>query len=157
LSHIMAGHIENSPAKGFVRVNEVYDDKLATSFFNYKNVTKEGLVDNTLTTYDPAVKKPSIWRGYVDSNYPIFAKDILIAAGAVFEGLVQRNFNEALVAAVSLQYHRFPCLLSANSFQVGYHVRRSNSSHSLCQQLPCRSRLRLLFPRIANSGGYRVL
>ncbi|KAH6874073.1 hypothetical protein B0T10DRAFT_465949 [Thelonectria olida] len=119
VSHIMTGYIENSPAKGFVRVNEVFDDKLATSLFNHHNVTKEGLVDNTLTTYDPAVKKPNIWRGYVNSNYPIFAKDILITAGAVFEGLVQRNFNEGLVAAWSIMYQgAIPVTVFVNSCHV---------------------------------------
>ncbi|UPK95114.1 hypothetical protein LCI18_006049 [Fusarium solani-melongenae] len=104
LSHITTGFIENSPSKGFVRADEAFDGKLASSLFNYANGTKSGLVDNTLTTYTPGSNKPEVWRGYVNSNFPIFQKDILVKGGAVFEGLVQRKFIQAPVAAWSLMY-----------------------------------------------------
>ncbi|RSM14291.1 hypothetical protein CEP52_001480 [Fusarium oligoseptatum] len=104
LSHITTGFIDNSPSKGFVRADEAFDGKLASSLFNYANVTKSGLVDNTLTTYTPGSNKPDIWRGYVNSNFPIFEKDILVKGGAVFEGLVQRKFVKDPVAAWSLMY-----------------------------------------------------
>ena len=100
MSHITAGYIQNSPSKAFVRVDEAYDGELASSFFDYSNITKSGLVDNTLTTYDHKCTKPSIWRGYVNSNFPIFDKKILVNSGAVFEGLVKKNFNPSPVAAV---------------------------------------------------------
>ena len=73
---------------------------MASSFFDYSNITKSGLVDNTLTEYDHQSTKPSIWRGYVNSNFPIFEKRILVDSGAVFEGLVNRDFNPSPVAAV---------------------------------------------------------
>lgn len=101
LSHITAGFIQNSPSKGFVRADEAFNGVLASSTFDYSNVTKSGLVDNTLTTYDPKKSKPSIWRGYVNSNYPILNKTVLIDNGAVFEGFVKRDFTPNPVAAVS--------------------------------------------------------
>ena len=102
MSHITTGYIKNSPSQRFVRADEATNGTLATSFFNYANVSKEGLVDNTLTTYDPNSSKPNVWRGYVNSNFPVFGEDILIKAGAVFVGLVHRSFIEDHVAAVSL-------------------------------------------------------
>jgi len=102
LSHITAGFIQNSPSKGFVRADEAFDGVLASSTFDYSNVTKLGLVDNTLITYDPKKAKPSVWRGYVNSNYPILNKTVLIDNGAVFEGFVKRDFTPTPVAAVSI-------------------------------------------------------
>ncbi|KAJ6784404.1 hypothetical protein PWT90_09465 [Aphanocladium album] len=107
LSHIASGFINNSPSKGFVRVDEVYGSSdgafgsnLASSIFNYANLTKDGLVDNTLTTYTSNRSAPTVWRGYVNSNFPIFEKDLLVKAGAVFGGLTRRQFVEDRVAAV---------------------------------------------------------
>ncbi|ENH67931.1 hypothetical protein IWW34DRAFT_779983 [Fusarium oxysporum f. sp. albedinis] len=104
LSHITAGFIQNSPSKGFVRADEAFDGVLASSTFDYSNVTKLGLVDNTLITYDPKKAKPSVWRGYVNSNYPILNKTVLIDNGAVFEGFVKRDFTPTPVAAWSIMY-----------------------------------------------------
>jgi hypothetical protein len=81
-------------------VDEAFDTQLASSYFNYSNVTKSGLVDNILTTYDHKHTNPSVWRGYVNSNFPIFDKKILVDSGAVFVGLVKREFNTSPVAAV---------------------------------------------------------
>ncbi|WZH47217.1 hypothetical protein QYS62_008361 [Fusarium acuminatum] len=123
LSHITAGYIENSPAKGFVRVDEAYDGELATSYFNYANVTKSGLVDNTLTTYDHKHTKPNVWRGYVNSNFPIFDQNILVKAEAVYQGLVKRDFIPAPVAAWSIMYQGvIPVTVYVNecSIVVGY-------------------------------------
>ncbi|KAJ6442272.1 GTP binding protein and negative regulator of the Ran/Tc4 GTPase cycle, Gtr1p [Purpureocillium lavendulum] len=101
LSHIMTGYIRNSPAKNTVRVHEVFDDALASSLFDYSNATADGLVDNTLTTYRDNATQPDVWRGYVNSNYPLFAADMLRKTGAVFGGLVERRFTDGRVAAVS--------------------------------------------------------
>ena len=135
LSHIITGHIGNFPSQGFVRVNEVFDDKLASSLFDYTNVTDSGLVDNTLTTYEPASTnstEPDVWRGYVNSNFPIFQKDILIGAGAVFEGLVKRDFVRTPVAAVRLflQFIVLVCELISRS--VEHHVSGCNPCDGLC-------------------------
>ncbi|KPM41392.1 hypothetical protein AK830_g5167 [Neonectria ditissima] len=104
LSHITAGYIENSPSKKFVRVVEAYDGVMASSLFNYANATKEGLVDNTLTTFEAGSLTPDVWRGYVNSNFPLFSAKILIDAGAVFGGLVKRDFVDAPVAAWNIMY-----------------------------------------------------
>ena len=100
LSHITTGYIDNAPSEGFVRVDEAFDGQLASSFFDYSNVTDSGLVDNTMTTYNHNSTTPSVWRGYVNSNFPIFQKNILVEAGAVYERLVQRDFIPSPVAAV---------------------------------------------------------
>ena len=105
LSNIAAGYITNSPSQGIVRVDEAYDGKLASSFFNYANVTEEGLVDNTLTEYQSNSTKPVVFRGYVNSNYPIFQDSILVDSNAVFGGLVERRFSNGHAAAV-----RYPIL-----------------------------------------------
>ncbi|KAH6971084.1 hypothetical protein BKA56DRAFT_495308 [Ilyonectria sp. MPI-CAGE-AT-0026] len=104
LSHITTGYITNSPSQGFVRAVEAFDGNMASSLFNYKNVTQDGLVDNTMTTYYPKSAKPEVWRGYVNSGFPLFSEDILIQGGAVFVGLVQRQFIDGRVAAWSLLY-----------------------------------------------------
>ncbi|GIJ90092.1 hypothetical protein Asppvi_009042 [Aspergillus pseudoviridinutans] len=104
LSHITTGFINNSPSQNFVRVDEAFEGGLASSFFNYTNTTKEGLVDNTLTTFGHESNEPTIWRGYVNSNFPLFPEDILVQSGAVFSGLVRRQFNKDLVAAWNIMY-----------------------------------------------------
>ncbi|EAW13447.1 uncharacterized protein ACLA_054940 [Aspergillus clavatus NRRL 1] len=98
LSHIMAGYLYNSPSQKLVRADEAYDGGLATSLFNYANVTDTGLVENTLTAFDNA-SKPDVWRGYVNSNYPLFEADFLVQNEAVFGGLVRREFVEGDVAS----------------------------------------------------------
>ncbi|KAJ4164438.1 hypothetical protein LMH87_006114 [Akanthomyces muscarius] len=129
LSHITTGFINNSPSKGFVQVDEAFatdngaGGRLASSYFNYANVTKEGLVDNTLTTYSGNSTKPDVFRGYVDSNFPIFEKDLLVKSGAVFGGLVQRQFAENNVAAWNIMYQGvIPVTIFVNNcnVMVGY-------------------------------------
>jgi hypothetical protein len=133
LSHITAGYIENSPSKSFVRVDEAYDGELATSYFNYANVTKSGLVDNTLTTYDHKHTKPNVWRGYVNSNFPIFGQDILVKAEAVYQGLVKRDFIPSPVAAVSITMVRNTTLPSLTADLVEHYVSRCNTCNGVCQ------------------------
>ncbi|CAG7926613.1 unnamed protein product [Penicillium olsonii] len=104
LSHITNGFIVNSPAQNLVRVDEAYDGTLASSLFNYANSTKEGLVENTLTTFSHKSNKPTVWKGFVNSNFPLFPEDILVQNGAVFGGLVRRQFNDHFVAAWNIMY-----------------------------------------------------
>ena len=75
--------------------------------FNYANTTSEGLVDNTLTTFDGASGEHSLWRGYVNSNFPLFVEDFLVQAGGVFSGLVQRDLTKGAVASVGYTYAMF--------------------------------------------------
>lgn len=123
LSHITTGYVYNSPSQGFVRVDEAYDGHLASSYFDFSNVTKEGLVDNTLTMYDHESTTPTVWRGYVNSNYPIFQEDILVEAGAVFEGLVKRDFIPSPVAAV-----RIPLFKSVQVEDISANIWHSGAS-----------------------------
>ena len=83
-------------------VNEAYEGGLASSHFNYANTTAEGLVDNTLTTFPGASSQNvTIWRGYVNSNFPLFSEDFLVQSAAVYSGLVKRELIPGLVASVS--------------------------------------------------------
>ncbi|KGO43449.1 hypothetical protein PEX1_089130 [Penicillium expansum] len=123
LSHITTGFINNSPSQNFVRVDEAFNGSLASSFFNYANSTQEGLVDNTLTTFDHKSNEPTIWKGFVNSNFPLLPEDILIKAGAVFGGLVRRQFNKDLVAAWNIMYQGiFPVTIYVSNCNivVGY-------------------------------------
>jgi hypothetical protein len=100
MSHITTGFIENSPSQLIVRVDEAFNGTLASSVFNYANSTKEGLVDNTLTSYDK-LGKSTVWREFVNSNFPLFPESLLIENDAVFGGLVDRQLNDGPVATVS--------------------------------------------------------
>jgi hypothetical protein len=101
VSNIAAGYIINSPSQGIVRAYVTSNSGLQSSVFNYANVTDEGLVDNIVTSYsdDPA-DPPTIWRDYVNSNFPIFEETVLVNSNAVFTGLVERRIVEGPVAAV---------------------------------------------------------
>lgn len=149
VSHITAGYIVNSPKHGFVRVDKADDTGLASSLFNYANVSRDGLVDNTLTTYLPGADKPDIWRGYVNSNFPIFPEDILVAAGASFSGLVDRNLV-GRVAAVS-HFIPLPAEYLADRDTVELHVSRCNPGHGVRRQLQRASWVRLPFCGAAHS------
>ncbi|GAM84869.1 hypothetical protein ANO11243_028710 [Dothideomycetidae sp. 11243] len=90
LSHITAGFITNSPSQGFVRVDEAFQGTLASSYFNYANISKDGLVDNTMTSYVNGSTTPTVSRGYVNPDFPLFPRNLLQQGGAVFAGLVKR-------------------------------------------------------------------
>jgi len=78
-----------------------------------------------MTTYQPGADKPDIWRGYVNSNFPIFPEDILVTSGASFTGLVDRNLV-GRVAAVSLPVlPPVECLTEQQTVEL--HVSRCNS------------------------------
>lgn len=159
VSHITSGYMYFSPSQGLVRVDEAYDGILATSVFNYANVTKEGLVENTMTSFSGNYTSPTVWSGYVMSNYPLFKGDFLVKDGAVFGGLVRRDLLEGQVASVSiLKVTCFsgPNCESSREILVGYHV-RFDSSDCLRGCLRCYCRVRLFFSRTADQSYYRVL
>jgi hypothetical protein len=103
LSHITSGYIYFSPSQKLVRADEAYDGALASSVFDYSNTTKDGLVQNIFTSYEVNSTQPTVWTGYVNSNFPLFAEDFLISGEAVFSGLVKRTFLEKHVASVSFK------------------------------------------------------
>lgn len=101
VTNIAAGYMVNSPSQGIVSIQITSKIGLESSKFDYANVTNEGLVDNTVTTYDVNSESNStVWRDYVNSNFPIFGQTILIDNSAVYAGLAQRRITEGLVAAV---------------------------------------------------------
>ncbi|KAF1357510.1 hypothetical protein EJ07DRAFT_128118 [Lizonia empirigonia] len=100
-----AGYILNLPSQGLVRAYVTSKIGLLSSQFNYSNVPNEGLVDNIVATYlDDSENPPSVWRGYANSNFPIFEETILLDAGAVFAGLVKRRIVQGQVAAWNIMY-----------------------------------------------------
>lgn len=103
LSHITSGFMYFSPSQNLVRVDEAYDGSLAASIFDYKNVTQDGRVQNTLYSYTDSLTTPDVWNGYVVSDFPLFKTDMLVEKGAVFGGLVERDLLKGKVAAVSTQ------------------------------------------------------
>ena len=102
LSHISAGVLYNSPTANKVRADESYDMNIASSLFDYNNLSSDGLVSNTVYDFTPSIlSKPIIFNGYVDSNYPLFTQDILQSNSGVFTGVVDRPMN-GKVYSVSL-------------------------------------------------------
>ncbi|KAF7713385.1 Uncharacterized protein PECH_001324 [Penicillium ucsense] len=104
LSHVSSGYLYFSPSQKLVRADEAYEGALATSIFDYGNTTQQGLVMNTVTSYSVGSPKPSVWSGYVLSNYPLFAEDFLIKGDAVFGGLVTRNLLQGHVASWNIMF-----------------------------------------------------
>lgn len=159
LSHITSGYMYFSPSQGVVRVDEAYDGVLATSVFNYANVTKEGLVENTMTLYSGNSASPTVWSGYVMSDFPLFPGDILIKERAVFGGLVNRDLLEGQVASVSTPKATCfsgPSCESLRKIPVGYHV-RFDSGDSIRGCLQRYRRIRLLLAQTADQSYYRIL
>ncbi|KAJ5359736.1 uncharacterized protein N7496_012149 [Penicillium cataractarum] len=122
LSHITSGYIYFSPSQNLVRADEAYDGGLASSIFDYSKTNKEGLVLNKLTSYEVNSTDPTVWMGYVMSNYPLFTEDFLIRGDAVFGGLVKRNLLTKHVASWNLMYSSIPVtvFVDACGVVVGY-------------------------------------
>ncbi|KAL3462666.1 O-methyltransferase-domain-containing protein [Aspergillus heterothallicus] len=113
---------QNHRSHGLVRVDETYKGDLETSIFDYTNTTAEGLVDNTLTSFGAYPEQPIVWRDYVQSNYPLFTEDFLIANEAVFGGLVTQAHVQGLAASWNLMYASIPVTVFVDScgVMVGY-------------------------------------
>lgn len=103
LSHITSGYIYNLPEQAQVIANEAYAGSLATSTFNYANISKDGLVDNTVIyiPIDGNDTSPESYRGYVNPGFPLIKDDFLVSNDAAFGGLVKRELVPGKVAAVS--------------------------------------------------------
>lgn len=134
LSHIQIGYMYNSPSRKLVRVDETFEDGLASSTFDFANITKGGLVDNKLTSVFKDFGHPDVFRGYVNTNYPLIAADFLVKGNAVFAGLVERQFLSGQVASVRLnQSATFaPCVTCPNHVLVEHLIPRHHRSDSLC-------------------------
>ncbi|KAK2600075.1 hypothetical protein QQS21_005161 [Conoideocrella luteorostrata] len=104
VSHITAGYMYNSPSRQIVRVDETFENAIASSIFDYKNITEEGLVDNILTSVNSNFAHPTVFRGYVNSNFPLIGSDFLANNSAVFTGMVNKEFSGRDVASWSIMY-----------------------------------------------------
>ncbi|KAF5015766.1 hypothetical protein F66182_12780 [Fusarium sp. NRRL 66182] len=103
LSHITSGYIYNIPDQAQVIATEAYAGNLATSTFNYANISQDGLVDNTVIYFPVGGNdtSPEMFRDYVNPGFPLIKDDFLVSNGAAFGGLVSRELLPGKVAAVT--------------------------------------------------------
>lgn len=103
LNHITSGFWYSSPSAKKVRVDEAYDSTLASSLFDFDNVTTAG-VNNVMWYLTPSIAStPQFYVGYVPmSSFPLFTADLLVANNAVYAGTTDDpDFGElALVCLV---------------------------------------------------------
>ncbi|EED18048.1 conserved hypothetical protein [Talaromyces stipitatus ATCC 10500] len=106
LSHITSGYIYNLPKQNLVISNEAYDGNLAASTFNYANISKDGLVDNTIIyiPIDGNDTNSESYRGYVNPGFPLIKDDFLVSNGASYGGLVRRELLPDKVASWKIMY-----------------------------------------------------
>jgi hypothetical protein len=111
--------------------------------FDYTNMTAGGLVDNTMTIFGSDMC-PVVLRGYVLSNYPLFAEDTLVQKGARFGGLVEKDFahGHAMTIRSSLSPEVFFADESSYSYVYFY------ASHGLYAFMRCHGDVRLLSPQL---------
>jgi hypothetical protein len=122
LSHITSGYVQNTPSKLQVRVDEAFGGTIASSIFNYANISVNGEIENILTsTTSSDLIDLTTFRGYVTPNFPLWPEDILQQnGGAVFTGMVDRELIPEKVASVSDCFMTIPfklwssVLLNAN-------------------------------------------
>lgn len=101
ISHITSGFLYNSPTLKKVRVDEAYDTTIASSLFNYNNISSDGLVSNIMYSFSPSIaSKPTFFSDFVNPNFPLFAEDMLVSNEAVYTGLIERA-NSGIVASVN--------------------------------------------------------
>ena len=106
VSHIVAGAVYFSPSNGKVRADAAFAPSLASSLFDYANISADGGVNNVQWTLSPNVAaKPTVFEGYVQPGFPLFAPDLLVSSGAVYAGFEDGEEGFGVVAKVSSQYH----------------------------------------------------
>lgn len=85
-------------------MDEAYDTVLGSSLFDYHNVTDQG-VSNILWTLTPAVaSEPEFFTGFVQPAFPLISADFLVAANAVYAGIVQDPYVGEVTAVSFLFY-----------------------------------------------------
>ena len=68
---------------------EAYEGVLASSLFDFKNTTSDGLVANSIFSYNESLaEKPQCNTYYGDPGFPLFTADILRTEGSVFLGAI---------------------------------------------------------------------
>ncbi|RAO64675.1 uncharacterized protein BHQ10_000687 [Talaromyces amestolkiae] len=106
LSHITSGYIYNLPDQAKVIATEAYAGNLATSTFNYANISQDGLVDNAVIyiPIDGDDTNREMFRDYVNPGFPLIKDDFLVSNGAAFGGLVSRELLPGKVATWNIIY-----------------------------------------------------
>ncbi|PMD49643.1 uncharacterized protein K444DRAFT_712649, partial [Hyaloscypha bicolor E] len=123
LSHITAGYIYSSPRALKVRADEAYALNLASSIFDYNNISSSGLVSNIMYSFTPSIaSSPTVFNDYVNPSFPLFTEDILVQNSAVFTGLVRRDMNGVVASWSILYQNAIPVTIFVNAFDtvVGY-------------------------------------
>ena len=109
VSHIASGFLYNSGANKKVRVDEAYNSTLASSLFDFTNVTSDGLVRNDLFIIAPSIaSKPTCTQFLANAAFPLVPTDLLTANNAVFAGLAEDEFN-GLVQSVWRMFPFYLC------------------------------------------------
>ena len=95
VSHISSGYWYNSAAQGKVRVDETFEGSLASSLFDYTNITAEGRILNKLWEIHPSVgSTPTCFVEHLQNPaFPLVTVDLLKVNQAIFGGVV----NDPLV------------------------------------------------------------
>ena len=104
VSHITSGFWYSSPSAKKVRIDEAYDLTLASSLFDYHNVSAKG-VNNVMWYLNPSiVSTPQFFEGYVSNpSFPLFRNDLLVASQAVYAGVTEDpDFGELIMVCSSI-------------------------------------------------------
>ncbi|KAI9791620.1 MAG: hypothetical protein M1816_003706 [Peltula sp. TS41687] len=116
LSHVVSGFFYYSPANQAVRVDAAYDKTLQSGFFNYKNTTSDGLVENIDYSWTPSVtSQPQCATYMVNSDFPLFPPDLLVNSGAVYAGTAMDELNGIVTMWEVLYQSIIPVTLYLNS------------------------------------------
>ena len=101
LSHIASGFWYSSPSVKKVRIDEAYESTLASSLFDYNNVTSAG-VNNILWSLTPSIaSQPQYYVGYQSlPSFPLFVEDLLVASNAIYAGTtVDPDFGQLMLVS----------------------------------------------------------
>lgn len=99
ISHITSGFWYSSPTAKKARIDEAYNLTLASSLFDYNNVSASG-IDNVLWYLTPSIASaPQFYQGYEPMpSFPLFSPDLLVANNGVYAGVTtDPDFGEVVM------------------------------------------------------------
>lgn len=77
------------------------DAGFESSLFDYRSMTSDGLVANTLYTLKPSIaSKPQCTSLMVNPGFPLFPADVLVTGNAVYGGTMEDELH-GIVSIVS--------------------------------------------------------
>ncbi len=115
VSNIASGFVYHSPANQAVRADAAFDSTLESSFFDYTNITSDGLVSNRVYTLSPSVASPPRCQSYsVLPGFPLLPADVLVSNDAVFAGSEMHAMNGM---ATKVSHHHFSILIPSLAYQ----------------------------------------